>query len=204
MDSRKTGVRLGLGLALLVLPALSAWASSDVTAADYRSNAAGDVIITLTTDGDEPKVSVFATESPARIILDLADTSSMVDASPVSVGIGPVQKFTTMAAGGRTRIMVDLSRPVAYDYQSGNGQVVLSITGGGAGSTAPRHVGSAKYTIQNVDFRRGEDGQSRVIISLDQENSNISVNSREGGLSVDIFDANLPGRAGRTGNFRSV
>jgi len=184
---------LGLGLALLVLPALSAWASSDVTAADYRSNAAGDVIITLTTDGDEPKVSVFATESPARIILDLADTSSMVDASPVSVGIGPVQKFTTMAAGGRTRIMVDLSRPVAYDYQSGNGQVVLSITGGGAGSTAPRHVGSAKYTIQNVDFRRGEDGQSRVIISLDQENSNISVNSREGGLSVDIFDANLPG-----------
>jgi len=193
MDSRKTGVRLGLGLALLVLPALSAWASSDVTAADYRSNAAGDVIITLTTDGDEPKVSVFATESPARIILDLADTSSMVDASPVSVGIGPVQKFTTMAAGGRTRIMVDLSRPVAYDYQSGNGQVVLSITGGGAGSTAPRHVGSAKYTIQNVDFRRGEDGQSRVIISLDQENSNISVNSREGGLSVDIFDANLPG-----------
>ncbi len=49
MDSRKTGVHLGLGLglALLVLPALSAWASSDVTAANYSSNAAGDVVITL-------------------------------------------------------------------------------------------------------------------------------------------------------------
>ncbi len=192
MDNRKTGVRLGLGLALLVLPALSAWAASEVTAADYRSNAAGDVIITLTTDGDEPKVSVFATESPARIILDLADTNSQVDASAVSVGIGSVQKFTTLAAGGRTRIMVDLSRPVSYDYQSGNGQVVLTIAGSGAGSTAPRHSGSAKYNIENIDFRRGEDGQSRVIISLNQENSNISVNSREGGLSVDIFDANLP------------
>jgi len=192
MDSRKTGVRLGLGLALLVLPALSVWAASDVTAADYRSNAAGDVIITLTTDGDEPKVSVFATESPARIILDLADTNSQVDASAVSVGIGSVQKYTTLAAGGRTRIMVDLSRPVSYDYQSGNGQVVLTIAGSGAGSTAPRHSGSAKYNIENVDFRRGEDGQSRVIISLNQDNSNISVNSREGGLSVDIFDANLP------------
>lgn len=192
MDSRKTAIRLGLGLALLVLPVLSAWASSDVTAADYSSNAAGDVIITLSTNGDDPKVSVFATESPARIILDLADTNSNVDANPVSVGIGSVQKFTTLAAGGRTRVMVDLSRPVTYDYQSGNGQVVLSITGSDTGSTAPRSSGTAKFTVQNVDFRRGEDGQSRVIVSLDQGGSNISVNSREGGISVDLFDANLP------------
>jgi type IV pilus assembly protein PilQ len=192
MDSRKTGVRLGLGLALLVLPALSAWASSDVTAADYSSNAAGDVTITLSTSGDDPNVSVFATENPARIILDLADTNSQVDESPVSVGVGSVQKFTTLAAGGRTRVMVDLSRPVTYDYQSGNGQLVLSITGNGAGATAPSHSGTAKYTVENVDFRRGEDGQSRVIVSLDQDGANISVNSREGGLSVDVFDTNLP------------
>jgi len=192
MDSKKMGVRLGLGLALLVLPALSAWASTDVTRADFSSNASGDVLITLSTNGDDPQVSVFATESPARIILDLADTRSQVDASPVTVGIGPVQKFTTLAAGGRTRVMVDLSRPVAYDYQSGNGRVVLSIAGDGTTSTAPTSHGSARYTVENVDFRRGEDGQSRVIISLDQASANISVNSREGGLSVDVFDTNLP------------
>jgi len=192
MDSRKTGVRLALGLVLLVAPALSAWASSDVTAADYSSNSNGDVIITLSTGGDDPKVSVFATESPARIILDLADTSSQVDASPVSVGIGSVKKFTTLAAGGRTRVMVDLSRPVTYDYQSGNGQVVLTIAGSGQSSTAPRNSSAAKYTVENVDFRRGEDGQSKVIISLDQDSANISVNSREGGLSVDVFDTYLP------------
>ncbi|NNL00165.1 MAG: type IV pilus secretin PilQ, partial [Xanthomonadales bacterium] len=183
---------MGLGLALVILPALTAWASSDVTAADYSSNAAGDVTITLSTAGDDPNVSVFATESPARIILDLADTNSQVDSGPVSVGVGAVQKFTTLAAGGRTRVMVDLSMPVAYDYQSANGQVVLSISGSGSGSTVPQSTGTEKYTVQNVDFRRGEDGQSRVIVSLDQENSNISVNSREGGLSVDIFDAKLP------------
>jgi type IV pilus assembly protein PilQ len=193
MDSRKTGVRLGLGLALLVLPAFSAWAASDVTAADFSSNAAGDVVITLSTEGDDPNVSVFATESPARIILDLADTNSQVDSSAVSVGVGSVQTFTTLAAGGRTRVMVDLSRPVTYDYQSGNGQVVLSISGEGGGSTAPTSSsGTARFTVNNVDFRRGEDGQSRVIVSLDKEGSNLSVNSREGGLSVDIFDSNLP------------
>jgi type IV pilus assembly protein PilQ len=183
---------LGLGLVLLALPALSAWAASDVTAADYRTNADGDVVITLTTTGDDPTVSVFATESPARIVLDLADTQSQVGADPVSVGIGPVQKFTTLSAGGRTRLMVDLSRLASYDYQSGNGQVVLSVEGEGAGSTVPTSAGVARYTLKNVDFRRGEDGQSKIILSLDDDSANISVNSLEGGLAVDVFDTNLP------------
>ena len=192
MDSRKSAIRLGLGLALLVIPALSAWAVSDITSADYSSTTAGDVIITLSTAGDDPEVSVFATENPARIILDLAETNSQVDANPVSVGVGAVQKFTTLAAGGRTRVMVDLSDMVSYDYQSGNGRVVLTISGNGTGTTAPSYSGTGKYTVENVDFRRGEDGQSRVIVSLDKEGANLSVNSREGGLSVDVFDANLP------------
>lgn len=197
MDSRKVGIRLSLGLALLVLPALSAWAASDVTAADYSSNSKGDVTITLSTAGGDPTVSVFATESPARIILDLADTNSQIDTTPVSIGIGSVQKFTTLAAGGRTRVMVDLSNPVAYDYKSENGQVVLLMRGSGAGSTAPLHSGSAKYTVENIDFRRGENGQSKVIVSLDQDSANISVHPREGGLTVDVFDAYLPDELNR-------
>jgi len=193
MDSKKTGVRLALGLALLVLPALSAWATTEVTAANYNSSAGGDVTITLSTAGDEPKVSVFATENPARIILDLADTNSQVDENPVSVGVGSVQTYTTLAAGGRTRVMVDLSNTVNYDYQYINGNVVLSIAGSGAAaSTASAYAGTAKYTVSNVDFRRGEDGQSRIIISMDKGGVNVAVNSREGGLSVDVFDANLP------------
>ena len=193
MDIKTNRVRLGLGLALLVFPALAAWAASDVTAASHSSNASGDVTITLTTNGDDPTVSVFATESPARIILDLADTSSQVDSGTVSVGAGSVQTYKTLAAGGRTRLMVDLSKNVAYDYQAADGQVTLTISGRGEGSAAPRTVsGTAKYTVDNVDFRRGEDGQSRVIVSLDKEGANLAVNSRAGGLSVDIFDTNLP------------
>jgi len=192
MDRKKTGIRLSLAWALLVLPALSAWATSEVTAVRYSSSAGGDVTITLSTKGDEPKVSVFATENPARIILDLADTTSQVDETPVSIGIGSVQTFTTLAAGGRTRVMVDLSKPVNYDYQYANGNVLLSLAGGGTGTVASRQSGAAKYTINNIDFRRGEDGQSRVIVSMDQEGANASVSSSDGGLSVDVYDVKLP------------
>ncbi len=192
MNSGKFGVHMALGLALLVLPVLSVWAASEVTAADYSSTGAGDVTITLSTDGADPQVSVFATESPARIILDLADTNSQVDTAPVSVGVGSVQKFTTLASGGRTRVMVDLSRTAAYDYHSANGQVVLSISGNGASSSTTSRGNSESYTVEGVDFRRGEDGQSRVIVSMDHEGANLSVNTMSGGMSVDIFDASLP------------
>jgi len=192
MDSKMTAIRITLGWALLLLPALSAWAATEVTAATFNSSSSGDVMITLSTEGENPTVSVFATESPARIILDLADTTSLVDASPVSIGVGSVQKFTTLAAGGRTRVMVDLSKPVTYDYDSGNGKVVLSIAGNGGGSTAPRQSSAAKFNVENIDFRRNDDGHSIVILSLDQDNVNISVSPREGGLSVDVFDTNLP------------
>jgi type IV pilus assembly protein PilQ len=194
MVSRRTGVRLILGLVLLVVPALSAWAESDVIAASHNSSATGAVTITLSTSGDDPKISVFATESPARIILDMADTSSHINTDPVSVGVGSVQTYTTLAAGGRTRVMVDLAAPVSYDYQSGNGQVILSIAGNGGamGSTSPAAGSTAKFNVNNIDFRRGEDGQSRVIFSLNQEGANLSVNSRTGGLSIDIFDSTLP------------
>lgn len=192
MDSKNIATRLGLGLALLVFPAMSAWAASEVISADYASNLSGGVTITLTTSGDDPNVSVFVTESPARIILDLADTDSQVAADPVTVGVGPVQTFAVIGAGGRTRVMVDLSQMSTYDYQSANGSVVLTIAGNAQTASAPSQSGTAKYEVDNIDFRRGEDGQSRVIIKMNKAGANMAVNTSEGGLTVDIFDASLP------------
>ncbi len=136
MDSRNFRIRASLCLMLVLLPAVAAWAETEVTAASFGSSSNGDITITLNTSGDTPSVSVFSTENPARIILDLAETNSSVDSSPVSVGRGAVESFTTLAAGGRTRVMVDLSRSVSYDYSTDAGQVVLSIAGGGAARVA--------------------------------------------------------------------
>jgi len=188
MDSRVFGIRFGLCLLLALLPGVAAMADTEVTAASYSADSNGDITITLTTTGDTPSVSVFATESPARIILDLAGTNSMVDSSPVSVGVGAVQSFTTLAAGGRTRVLVNLSRLVSYDYSADAGQVVLSIEGNGASFA----LSGGDFRVENVDFRRGEDGQSQVIVSLNREGANIAVNMSTGALTVDIFNTDLP------------
>ena len=90
-----------------------AWADTEVTAAEFKTGPGGEVMILLSTAGDVPSVSVFETESPARIVLDLAATNSSVSSDEVNVGVGSVRGFTTLSAGDRTRVMVDLMKSVA-------------------------------------------------------------------------------------------
>ncbi len=190
------------GLLLAVFASGAAWAQTQVTGTDYAVGGGGDVTITVSTSGDEPVVSVFATDSPARIVLDLADTTSSVGSDPVNVGANAVRSFSTLSAGGRTRVLVDLTRDAEFDYAVSPGSVTLTVAGGAAApaaaatstpapsSTAARNLGS--YNVESVDFRRGEEGQSRVIVGLDSEGASVAVNASAGALTVDVFNADLP------------
>jgi type IV pilus assembly protein PilQ len=196
----RPALRLGLYLSLVFIPAGGVLAATEITAADYESGSSGAVTIRLATSGDVPQVSVFETESPPRIVLDLSATSSAVDTAPVSVGVGAVQSFTTLTAGGRTRVMVDLSRPAVYDYRAEPGEVLLTIGGssGSAGGASPEASYAGRFAVQGVDFRRGENGQSRVIVALDEEGVNFSADAGMGRLTVDLFDAALPDHLNQT------
>ena len=88
MENRIFGLRISLCLMLALLPSMAALADTEITDATYRA-AGGDIEISLTTAGDTPSVSVFATENPARIVLDMADT----DSSPLLVcGVDEVSR----------------------------------------------------------------------------------------------------------------
>jgi type IV pilus assembly protein PilQ len=142
-----------------------------------------------------PQVSVFATESPARIVLDLANTDNQAGSDEVYVGQGAVQQYSAIGAGGRTRLVVDMSRSVAYDYSADAGQVTLTIAAAGAQAAVPAAAstsGGGAYTVTGVDFRRGDEGQARVIVSLDKPGASMSIQEGSNELSVDIFNANLP------------
>jgi type IV pilus assembly protein PilQ len=199
MRNWRKGFLSGLAMILVVMPMASALAASNVTGIDHAATSDGGVEIALRTDGDVPQVSVFATENPARIVLDLADTENRVGSESVFVGMGPVQQYSAMGAGGRTRLVVDLSQSVAYDYSAENGRVILTIAGDGSvasgaasPSAAPSTAQHGGYNVTNVDFRLGDQGQAKVIVSLDRPGASMSIHEGSNVLSVDIFNAFLP------------
>ncbi len=199
MRNWRKGFLSGLAMILVVMPMASALAASNVTGIDHAATSDGGVEIALRTDGDVPQVSVFATENPARIVLDLADTENRVGSESVFVGMGPVQQYSAMGAGGRTRLVVDLSQSAAYDYSAESGQVILTIAGDGSvasvadsPSAAPSSPDRGGYNVTNVDFRLGDQGQAKVIVSLDRPGASMSIHEGSNVLSVDIFNAFLP------------
>jgi len=186
------GLLRGLVLILMIAPVMAAQAATSLMGVEHVQSADGDVKIYLKTSGDEPQVSVFATESPARIVLDLADTENQAGSNPVFVGQGAVKQYSAMGAGGRTRLVVDLSATSAYDYSAEAGQVVLTVMGGGIAAPVAQTGGSAAYNVTGVDFRRGEEGQARVIVSLDKPGASMSMREGTNSLTLDIYGASLP------------
>ncbi len=194
MRNSGKGFLAGLGLLLTMLPMMAAFAATKVTGIDHSSTADGGVMITLQTSGDVPQVSVFVTQSPARIVLDLADTESEAGTDAVTVGLGPVQQYSAIAAGGRTRLIVDLSQQVTYDYNADSDQVVLTIAGSGVTNYSNASIGGSYFSVTGVDFHRGDEGQARVIVSMDRPGASISVEEGTNSLTLNIFNASVPDR----------
>jgi type IV pilus assembly protein PilQ len=192
MRNSGKGFLAGLGLLLTMLPMMAAFAATKVTGIDHSSTADGGVRITLQTTGDVPQVSVFATQSPARIVLDLADTQSETGTDAMTVGLGPVEQYSAITAGGKTRLIVDLSHLTAYDYNADSGQVVLTIAGSGVAASSTASVGGSGFSVTGVDFRLGEEGQARVIVSMDHPGASISVEEGTNSLILNIFNASVP------------
>jgi type IV pilus assembly protein PilQ len=202
MRNVRKGFLRSIALILAVTPMSMALADTEVTGISHASGADGAVRITLSTSGDTPQVSVFATESPARIVLDLADSSFAGNSDSVSVGMGSVQQYSAVAAGGRTRLVVDMSESANYDYVADAGQVVLEIGGGAsdaAGSPAATSYSASGYgqSVTDVDFRRGENGEGRVIVSMSSAGTNMAVDEGSNRITVDLFNATLPDELNR-------
>lgn len=157
----------------------------------------GEVRFVLSTDSTPPNPTVFLTEQPPRIVLEMPDTTTRLSADRVPVGVGPAQSYMALSAGGRTRLVVDLTRTSPYEVNVSGNEVTLVVGASSAvqTSSSSRSAGSASgFEIAGIDFRRGDNGESRVLIDMNQPGVTMTVNERANGLRVDLFGTRLPDR----------
>jgi len=196
MNSSSKAIALLIGLFWMVSMAQA----TELTDIQVESGS-GEVRFVLDLDGEPGNPSVFTTEQPTRIVLELPDTESRLDASRVPVGAGPARSYTAVSAGGRTRMVVDMARSAPYEVQVSGNRVILAIESGGAGTTAAAAIGdtepsgasgAARHEVTGIDFRRGPDGEGRILVDVDRAGVNLSVSERTGGLRVELFNTRLP------------
>ncbi|MDT8409132.1 MAG: type IV pilus secretin PilQ [Wenzhouxiangellaceae bacterium] len=180
---------------ILALLAICLWSGqmAATVVTDIRVSDEGDKLrFILDTDQAPAEPTVFTTDQPPRIVLEIPDASTNVPSGQVQVGVGPVRSYMALSSGGRTRLVIDLSRNVGYEVGVEGNRVVLSVDSGGAGGRSGGAGSGETFEITGIDFRRGDNGESRVVVNLDDPGVNISVDERAGELRVDLFDTTLP------------
>lgn len=186
-----------LGLASLGVSAAGAATLTDVSYSTLRGSA---VQVQLQFDGEVPELSSYSVEKPARIALDLANTSSALNKRNHNIGAGVANSLTVVEADGRTRVVFNLNKSVGYDtFIEGNS---LFVQIGGAGEEAPvfdvpeKPAAVAKTSqgtgLNNIDFRRGNEGEGRVVVSLGRSNTPVDVSEQGGKLIVKFVGADAP------------
>lgn len=165
------------------------------------------VELRLITSGTAPEPLAFTIEDPARIALDLPETSLGLTSRRRDINLGPLDTVLTAEANGRTRVVLNLDEMVGYETRRSGNTVYVTLGGSGgevattasstqfsgtSPGTSTSYASSGARSINNVDFRRTRDGGGRVIVNLSDPGTPVDIR-QEGGRVVAIFeDTSLP------------
>ncbi|NVJ49876.1 MAG: type IV pilus secretin PilQ [Gammaproteobacteria bacterium] len=197
--------------AVLCLAALSAIANANELNAINFNVLPGDRVslrLTMTSTPEVPRV--FTTENPARIALDFDNTSVALADKSIPVSIGATRSISAVEAQGRTRVVINLVESTNYTTSVEGNDFVITIgaSNGVAATAAPTGTTSSNLSgtsamlpkpaaaaqgkaITNIDFRRGDQGEGRVIISLADPNIGIDLRQEGRDVVADFVDADI-------------
>jgi len=194
-----------LTLAVPLLPvAVSAQESSarSLQSVDFVTLEGERLLLTLTLSAPAPEPAVFTIDKPARLSLDLPETSLAMPERFKKINIGSVRAVAAAEAKGRTRVVVELTELVPYTVRVDGNKVLIQLDGGpvsvsGAAPTVsgradPEITGSRAATISGIDFRRGEKGEGRVVVTLADPKTPVDVSERGATIVARFKNATLP------------
>ncbi len=198
-------------LALALLFNLSSLQARQLIGMDYSVMTGNAVQLVFTFDEKAIEPRSFTIDEPARIALDFADTENKLKQRAVRVGIGAMQSILTASTKGRTRVVLNLSRTTDYTTNVSGNQVTLTLAGGsdsasalaeatGASSGATTPVAMTETNtdnalakgITNIDFKRGNNGEGRVIIDLTSTAITTDVWRESDSVHIEFIGSQLP------------
>jgi type IV pilus assembly protein PilQ len=177
--------------------ARAAETTNTLQAIDYAGLPGNKTQITMTLSSPAPAPLSFTIDNPARIALDFPATSNALQQRSQPIGIGMAESLTAIEAQGRTRVVVNLTEMVPYEARAEGNKVILTLQGSGKVQTAAAAAvaaakGGPRPQIKNIDFRRGEDGQGRIIVELSDPSIPADMKQEGGKVVVDFYRAQLP------------
>ncbi|HTT40308.1 MAG TPA: type IV pilus secretin PilQ [Burkholderiales bacterium] len=143
----------------------------------------------------------FSLINPPRVAFDLPNTVNALGKNSQDVNESDVKSVRIGESGGRTRVVLNLSRTLKYTAAADGRTVVIGLEAAASASTvAPAertHFAESKptaqpHSVRNIDFKRGRNGDGQVIIDLSDAGTGIDLKQQGRSITIDLFQTELP------------
>ena len=176
---------------------------------EFSSQPGGRFEVRLDFDGTPPEPKGYNIEKPARIALDFQNVASQLSQKKFPLSYGNASSAVILESGGRTRMILNLVELAPYNTRIEGNSLFVEVGDSGVRdylkptkrNTALAAVSTDKAAagneIREVDFKRGDQGEGRLVINLANPKAGINVFVEGETIKVDFDDVSLPERLQR-------
>lgn len=191
----------GIGLLLTMWLGATAAQAADLQDLDFTTMPGDKAQVTLTFSEPVAAPENFATDEPARIVLDFNGVKNKLSERTQQINSGETRSIATVEAGDRTRMVINLLRKIPYEIQTAGNTVKITLNGNAPQISSSQARGSAVAMTGNqvtgVDFRRGEEGEARLIVDMSTAGATVDVRQERDTIVVEIPGVSLPDKLHR-------
>lgn len=142
----------------------------------------------------------FSIANPARVALDFPNTTNGLGRTTEPVGNGSLRSVNVVQSGDRTRVVLNLTQAMTYETRMEGAAVYVTLTtvkpseavAGKEVHFAPPKYTQVPHSVRDINFRRGQGGEGRVVVDLSDPNIGIDIRQQGQDLIVDFQKASLP------------
>jgi type IV pilus assembly protein PilQ len=142
----------------------------------------------------------FSINSPPRIALDFLDTSNGLGMTQRPVDEAGLRSFNFIQAGNRTRVVFNLNKPQSFETSVEGNTVIVTLNDqetikpgmDAVQRFAEAKAGETQHALRDVDFRRGRNGEGRLVVDLSDSSTGIDIRQQGKTLVVDFLKTSVP------------
>lgn len=207
---------LALTVVLLIMPVLTANAGEPaLSGIDFASQADDKLQIELSMTEPVAAPKIFTTDNPARIALDFSGIKSALTKKMFPINQGLANSVYVVEASGRLRIVVNLLESIPFETKVLGNKILLTLSKGKAAMpimakstnnipAAPKSAVAIKSAnavasslipaqdISGFDFKRGDKGEGRILVSLANPNTIVNSKKEGGKVVISFLNTRLP------------
>lgn len=143
----------------------------------------------------------FSVANPAKIAFDFSSTANALGKTSQMLNEGDLRSLNVVQVGERTRLVLNLIRNMNYSTRiEGKALYVTLAPIARVGDSVAQRVTrfseesavGERHSIRDVVFRRGKDGEGRVVVDLSDAGTGIDIRQQGPNLLVDFQKTSVP------------